>query len=62
MKAQLTRMTGEGKGQVSSDLTRILPLEGSAELHSDLAMSVDMGGQKQPMNMKTDTTVRLEGK
>jgi hypothetical protein len=62
MKAQLTRMTGEGKGQVTSDLTRILPLEGNAELHTDMTMAVDMGGQNQPMNMKIDMTVRLEGK
>ena len=62
MNAQLTRLTGQGKGQVSSDLTRILPLEGNAELHTDMAMAVDAGGQKQDMNMKMDMTVRLEGK
>lgn len=62
MKAQLTRMSGQGKGQVTSDLTRILPLDGTAELHTDMAMTMDMGGQKQPMALKTDMSVRLEGK
>jgi hypothetical protein len=62
MKAQLTRMTGQGKGQVSSDLTRILPLEGSAELHTELAMAMNMGSQKQAMTMKMDMKVRLDAK
>ena len=55
-------MTGQGKGQVTSDLSRILPVEGNAELHTDRAMAADMGGQKQAMTMKTDMTIRLQAK
>jgi len=62
MKAELTRMDGRGTGQVTSDLTRILPLEGSADLHSEMAMTVDAGGQKQAMTMKMDIHIGLEGK
>jgi hypothetical protein len=62
MKAQLTRMNGQGKGQVTTDLSRLLPLEGTAELHTDMALTMDMGGQKQPLNMKMDMSVSLQGK
>ncbi|HEX2697157.1 MAG TPA: hypothetical protein VHM28_05570, partial [Anaerolineales bacterium] len=61
-KAELTRMSGQGKGQVKSDLTRILPLEGNAELHTDLALAANMGGEKQALTMKTDMTIRLQAK
>ncbi len=62
MKAELTRLTGQGKGEVISDLTRILPLGGNAQLHRELAMSMSTGGQKQPLTMKMDISVRLEAK
>ena len=61
-KAELSRMSGQGKGQVASDLTRLLPLDGNAELHTDMAMAANVSGQKQALAMKMDMTVRLESK
>ena len=61
-KAELTRMSGQGKGQVTSDLTRLLPLEGNTELHTDLAMKANVSGQKQGLSTKMDMTVRLQSK
>lgn len=62
VKAQLTRLDGRGKGEVTFDLTRILPQTGNAELHTDMAMAIDAGGQKQAMTMKMDVQVGLEAK
>ena len=62
VKAQLTRMDGRGKGEVTFDLTRILPQTGNAQLHTDMAMAIDAGGQKQAMTMKMDVQVGLEAK
>ncbi len=62
VKAQLTRLDGRGKGEVTFDLTRILPQTGNAELHTDMAMAINAGGQKQAMTMKMDVQVGLEAK
>ena len=62
IKLDLAKMTATGSGAVTFDLSQLAPSEGTMELHSDFSMSLDVGGQKQPMNMKMDLTSRIEGK
>jgi hypothetical protein len=62
VKMDLTKMTGNGKGEVTYDLTHLLPQEGTMEFHSEYAMSMNAGGQKQAMNMKMDANLRFDAK
>ena len=62
MKLDLTKMAGNGTGEVTFDLAKLLPPEATMHLHSEVSMGMDMGGQKQPMNMKTELNMRLEAK
>jgi len=58
----VTKMTGTGSGEITFELSKLLPVEGTTDIHSDYSMSLDMGGQKQPMTMKMDLNMRLESK
>jgi Family of unknown function (DUF6263) len=62
MKADVNKMSGNGTGDVSLDLGKLLPEEGNGDLHTELSMEINMGGQKQPLEMKMDLKVHLEGK
>jgi Family of unknown function (DUF6263) len=62
LKLDLTEMKGEGKGESVADLSRILPSEAVMDLHSEMQMAMNAGGQNQAMILKTDVNARLEGK
>ena len=62
MKVDLTQMTGKGTSERTLDLGKLLPSAGTSDLHSEAAMALDMGGQKQAISTKTDLNVRLEAK
>jgi hypothetical protein len=62
LKVDLTKMTGTGTGQSTSDLGKLLPSAGTTDLHSETDMAMNMGGQKQEINTKLDLNVRLESK
>jgi hypothetical protein len=62
MKLDVTKMTGTGNGEIRLDLTKLLAPEGTMDLHTDIEMGLDMGGQKQAMNTKLDLKMRLEAK
>jgi hypothetical protein len=62
MKLDVIKMTGTGGGEITLDVSKLLPVGGTLKRHSDYQMSVDMGGQKQAVNMKMDLEVRLESK
>ena len=61
-KVDLSKMTGNGTGEVSLDFTQILPPEASVEYHQDMTMNISNAGQKQNMNMKLDLTLHIESK
>jgi hypothetical protein len=61
-KMDLELMEGKGSGQSTLGLTKPLPQQGTASMHTETSMSLDMGGQKQAMKMKADTDVRFESK
>jgi len=62
MKIDLDKMSGNGTGQITLDLTHVLPPEGTIDLHSDFSMGMDMAGQKQTMTMKMDLSLHFESK
>ena len=62
LKMDLTKMTGSGTGTITLNLAQVLPTEATMDSKSDVALAVDMGGQKQSMNMKLDMKLRLESK
>jgi len=62
MKMELSKMAANGNGNIILNLNQVLPAEGTVDLKSDLSMTMDMGGTKQPMNMKMDLGVRLQTK
>jgi hypothetical protein len=62
VKIDLTKMDGKGTGETVLDLGKILPTESVMDFHSDMSMSVNMGGKPQPMDTKVDVNVRMESK
>jgi hypothetical protein len=62
MKMDVTRMTGSVSGEATLDLGQLMPSQASMSSHTEMNMAIDAGGRKQPMLMKTDINMRLEGK
>lgn len=62
MKIDLTKWDGKGSGEVTLDLAQIMPAAGAVESHTEAAMAVNMGNQKQAMALKVDLNIRLETK
>jgi hypothetical protein len=58
----LTKMVGNGSGERTFDLAHLLPATGTGKVHSETSMTMNMGGQKQPMTMKIDMTLGFEAK
>lgn len=61
-KVDMSKMTSTGTGEVTFDLTQILPSEANVEFHQDMAMSTSEGGQKQTMSRKMDMNLHVESK
>jgi hypothetical protein len=62
LKLDLTKMTGDGTGDLKANLAQIVPFESTADSHAEMAMGMNLGGQKQEMTMKLDVNMRLEAK
>ena len=62
IKLDLTKMTGTGSGDFTFDLAQPLPSQGRLDMHSELLMGANTGGEKQTMTMKMDLNLRLESK
>ncbi len=62
VKLDLTKMVGNGGGDLTLDLTKLIPTQATLESHSELSMNMNNAGQKQTMNMKLDLNVRIEAK
>ena len=62
IKLDLTKMTGKGSSERTFDLAKLLPIAGTGKVHTDTAMAMNMGGQKQAMTMKMDMDVQFETK
>lgn len=62
LKVDLIKMSGNGGGDSKFDLARLLPESATITAHTEMAMGMNMGGQKQAMTMKTEMSIRLESK
>jgi len=62
LKMDLEKMEGAGMGKTVYDLTRLMPVSGDVASGADIKMGMNMGGQKQAMQMKSTTKTRLESK
>ena len=62
LKIDLTKMTGSGSGTSTVNLAQIMPSEATMNSKSEMAMAMNMGGQKQAMTMKIDVGLHLETK
>ena len=62
MKMNVTKMTGKGTGQSTFNLNKLLPTVGTGNVLSEVSMTMNMGGQKQAMTMKTDINLKFESK
>lgn len=62
LKVDVTKMTGSGNGNATMNLAQVLPSQATMDSKSDVAMAMDMGGQKQKMTMKMDINLLLESK
>lgn len=62
MKLDLTKMEGQGVGDVTLDTSRVLPIEGKVIFKSTMAMSMGTGAQAQSMVMKVDSDVSVKSK
>jgi hypothetical protein len=62
LQLDLTKMAGNGQGNLTFELGKILPLKATGDVHSELSMQMDMSGQTTTMLMKMDMNVGLEAK
>ncbi|MBE0544355.1 MAG: hypothetical protein IH623_23690 [Verrucomicrobia bacterium] len=62
MKLDVTKMTGTGTGNMTVDLAQLMPLLATMQAQTEMSLSMDMGGQKQKMTMKTGMNLRMESK
>jgi hypothetical protein len=62
LKVDVTKMTGEGKGTLTMDLAKVLPLRAVIDSDTEMSMGMNMGSQKQSMVMKMDLNVQMESK
>jgi hypothetical protein len=61
-KLELAKLEGSGSGEATLDLGRMLPAKSTAEQQTDMAMSMNVGGQSQTMSLKNNVKVTLEAK
>jgi hypothetical protein len=56
----LTELAGKGTGELTFDLAHLLPAKATTDTHTESSMVMDMGGQKQPVSIKSDATFQFE--
>lgn len=62
LKVDLTKMTGNGTGSNTFDLGRIMPVSGTLAEKTEVVMNMNVGQQKQTVDMKMDMNVTIETK
>ena len=61
-QVNLTRMTGNGSGEITFNLAQLVSQPLNAQIHSEVFMALSAGGQKQNMSMKLDQSFQLAPK
>jgi len=62
LKMDLTKMTANGSGTASLNLAQIMPSKATMDSKSDIAMEMNISGQKQAMTMKMDIKLVFESR
>ena len=62
LQLNLTKMAGNGKGNTTVDLRKLLPVKATADVHTEFSMEMEMGGQKTTMTTKMDMTIGIESR
>jgi hypothetical protein len=62
LKVDLNKMTGAGAGGSTFDLTHIMPVSATLDENTEIVMGMNVGQQKQTMDMKLTMNVTLEAK
>lgn len=62
LKMNVSKFTGTGDGSVTFDLGRLLPSLTILDVHTEMTLEMNVGGQPQAMTMKSDVNFRLEEK
>jgi len=62
LKVDLNKMTGTGTGGNTLDLGHLMPASGTLDEETEINMGMNIGQQKQAMNMKMNIKVTLEAK
>ncbi len=62
LKVSLTKMTVNGNAETTLDLGKVMPLKGTADIHSEVLMGASAGQPKQAMTMKMDINLGIEGR
>ena len=62
MKVDLTKLHSDGTGTSKIDLTKVSPVSGRGDIHTETSMGMNIGGQKQMMTMKMDMHIKVETK
>jgi hypothetical protein len=58
----LIQYTGKGTGNITADLSKLVPSQASADMHIEMNAEVVMGAKKQPMDMKMDVNFTSEAR
>jgi len=62
MKVDLNKLTGTGTGNMTFDLGQIMPTQGATDMQTEISMGINMGDQKQNMDMKVSLNMTVEAK
>ena len=62
LKMDLDKMEGAGTGRTTYDLTQPMPVSSEISSGTDIKMGMNVGGQKQAMEMKSTNKLRLESR
>ena len=60
LKVDLTKLTGSSKGQMTVDLSKILPTAATIDGGAEMLMSAGSGAQAASMTMKTEASIKIE--
>jgi len=62
LKVDLTKLTGMSKGQVTVDLSKVLPTAATIDGGAEMLMTTGSGAQAASMTMKTEANIKIESK
>jgi hypothetical protein len=62
VQMNLIKMTNNATGTVATDLSKLIPLQATIDMHMDMNSEVTVGNKKQPVAMKMAMNMTMEAK